>query len=587
MRHAHVVGWILLLSACHGPARPNGYLGLDAGDGAQPDTGVAPDMTSTAPGCEGQTPYRSGPDGGRELLASCAGERPFCAPRTGDCLACLPGSARCDPERGEVPQRCAEDGSRWVDQPACAGSEGLRCSAGRCGDPCALADGERQYLGCDYWASATPNTQLYSGFPFAVALANPHAYAVTVRISGGALGEPRTEELRPGEARAVELPWVDALVQFSRSFQGCTCTDVNCQPQETARSAVVRGGAYRIHATAPVAAYQFNPLTFEGRSPAGQCLDSYTNDASLLLSAAALTRRYVALTVPRHGSAGGFLAVVATAAGATSLTVRLPRNHGVAGAPSGTVRHAGLQAGDVVVIAQSDWGDLSGAVVEATAPVAAFAGHDCAYVPTTRVACDHLEEQLLPLETLGREYVVADLRDRDLGSLVRMVAPFSDTIVTFEPTRIAQAQRLGAGQVFDAPARESFRIRSSRPLLVMQFMYGAGESSPDGGDPSMVQEVPVEQFRDRYDLFVPDTFTASFLGVVAPHGASVLLDGAPLAATLEPLGAWDVLHARVAPGRHELRTREGVPLGVKVYGTGTGASYMYPGGLDLRLLAPE
>ena len=45
--------------------------------------------------------------------------------------------------------------------------------------------------------------------------------------------------------------------------------------------------------------------------------------------------------------------------------------------------------------------DLTGSIINADQPVAVFGGHDCAYVPYDQAACDHLEEQLLPNETLG------------------------------------------------------------------------------------------------------------------------------------------------------------------------------------------
>ena len=101
-----------------------------------------------------------------------------------------------------------------------------------------------------------------------------------------------------------------------------------------------------------------------------------------------------------------------------------------------------------------------------------------------------------------------------------------------------------------------------------------------------MQEVPGQQLRDRYDCVVPSTYTSNFVVLVVPRGARVLLDGNELTGASEMLGAWYVLHAPVMPGRHHLRTAEGVPLGVKVYGTARYTSYMYPGGLDLRLLPP-
>jgi hypothetical protein len=339
-----------------------------------------------------------------------------------------------------------------------------------------------------------------------------------------------------------------------------------------------------------VAAYQFNPLTFQTTNASGTCLNSFTNDASLLLSQRSLTRRYLVLTAPNfvvQGNVlGGFIAVVATTGESTSVTVRLPPRSGVIEAQDNVVRRENMAPGDVALIVGSQAGDLSGAVVEASNAVAVFAGHDCTFIPQGLPACDHLEEQVLPLETLGQDFVLSDLRDRDAPVVVRMVAARDDTLVRFDPATLSPPRRLAAGQVIELTVNDSFRVSANRPLQVAQLMTGLGMVRRGAGDPALVTEVPTQQYRDRYDIFVPDTYTSNFLGVVAPRGARVLLDESPLTGDVESLGPWSVIHAAVTPGRHQLRTVEGVAFGVKVYGTALYTSYMYPGGLDLRLLTP-
>jgi len=545
--------------------------------------------------CEGQTPYTCA-NNTRAYQEACGGARPFCNPGNG-CLACVPTTTRCAPEQPDVPQRCAEDGSRWVDQPACEGA--MRCAEGSCGDPCLVSDTVRPYLGCDYIATQTPNSQLAPRFTFAVALSNPQTFPVTVQIRGGALAaEGRDLTLAPGAVETVGLPWVQGLVQFNPSNPGCNGSDPRrCAGGEPARSAVVRGGAYQIHATAPVAAYQFNPLRYQ--TGAGTSLiNSFTNDASLLIARRALTHRYVVVTSPnwvagrdpntqRDVVLGGFIAVVATAGETTSVTVRLPPGAGVSTATNNVVQHDNLTPGDVAVVVGDRAGDLSGSLIEASGPVAVFVGHDCTQMPIGRTACDHLEEQLFPLEVLGREYVVSRLRDRAaVVHVTRIVAPLNNTVVRVDPSSLYPAVQLNAREVMDIQSDTSFRISSSAPVAVAQFMVGQGDSREVSGDPAMVLEVPSQQFRSRYDFLVPDTYERNFLDVVAPRGSHPLLDGAPLGGVAERVGPWDVIHVEAVPGAHRLVTSEGVPLGVKVSGTAPYTSYMYPGGLDLRLLTP-
>jgi len=534
--------------------------------------------------CDGQTPYRC-VEGARQAQPPCTGDRPFCV--SGVCAACPPAALRCSPNDAALPERCRDDGSGWLPTTACNTAAGERCTDGRCGDPCALPDGAQGYLGCEYWATQTPNSQLDRSFPFAVALANPQTFPVSVRISGGGLDTPTELTLAPGAVQSVNLPWVEGLVQGSEQNRGCL-PGQTCAGYPPARTATVVRGAYHIESTAPVGAYQFNPLTFSRDGG----FHSYTNDASLLLSRRALTQRYLVLTAPNWSptpsiTLGGFIAITAVQGETTSVTVTLPRNAGVVG-ESETVRRDNLTPGDVFVLVGGRAGDLSGAVVEASAPVAVFAGHDCTNVPQSRVACDHLEEQVPPLETLGRDFVVAPLVDRpNTTSVIRIAANFDGTIVRFDPPTLRPALTLGARQVFEFQTSQAFRMSASRPVIVAQLMTGQGtDARSASGDPAMVYEVPTQQFRDRYDLLVPSTYTHNFLGVVVPRGAHPLLDGVALETARTNVGPWDVLSTPVGAGAHRLRTAEGVPLGVKVYGTARFTSYMYPGGLDLRLLPP-
>src|SRR5207302_5586127 len=118
---------------------------------------------------------------------------------------------------------------------------------------------------------------------------------------------------------------------------------------------------------------------------------------------------------------------------------------------------------------------------------------------------------------------------------------------------------------------ENFLVTGERPILVTQFMIGLGQRiecqvfpgvPPEDrddcvGDPAMVMEVPVEQFRNRYDLLIPSTYHLNFVNLVAPVGAEVTLDGNPLDATRVrgpyPVGSGlEVRVLRIDPGAHTL-----------------------------------
>jgi hypothetical protein len=181
--------------------------------------------------------------------------------------------------------------------------------------------------------------------------------------------------------------------------------------------------------------------------------------------------------------AGGFFAVVGTRPTPTRVSVRMTGASrggiGISPLRANEERAFTLGAGEVLLLVGDGAGSLSGARVTSDQPVAVFAGHDCTTVPAERSACDHLEEQLPPVEAWGREAIVAPLRDRaSTPSVVRVTSEVDGNEVRFEPATVGPPTTLAAGQSVEVSAAVAFRVTGTRPLLVAQLMIGAGA----GGD---------------------------------------------------------------------------------------------------------
>jgi hypothetical protein len=101
--------------------------------------------------------------------------------------------------------------------------------------------------------------------------------------------------------------------------------------------------------------------------------------------------------------------------------------------------------------------------------------------------------------------------------------------------------------------------------------------------------VPTEQFRSDYVFIASKTYDANFVNVTAPSGTSVVLDGTPIPSSeFQPIGKSGYSVARHALGadREVHHATAALPFGIVVYGYGTYTSFMYPGGLDLKRIAP-
>jgi hypothetical protein len=558
--------------------------------GVSRDGGAVAAMDRGAPGpcvpgriyCAGTMAFRCDDQGAVIQQTSCGGATSTCVEGLG-CRACTPNLAQCDRADPQRVVTCRADGSGFDPGATCNEANGESCQAGRCVSRCAESELGRSYLGCEYWPTVTPNSQLNPGFEFAVVISNPQTYAVRASFSGGALTAPRELTLAPGAIETVILPWVYELSQNTR---GAAAPGM----RPAARSALRRGGAYRLRTNGPVAAYQFNPLTFS--LPASRVF-SYTNDASLLLPQGVLTRRYTVSTWPNWSRGfNGFVSIVGVTGESTEVVVRpaaaVSAGTGVTALSPGNAGTYTLQPGDVLQLVSTGPGDLTGTSIESSLPVAVYVGHDCSNVPLDRIACDHLEEQLFPNETWGRNYVVTGLRDRGATTpaIVRIVSQVDGNALTFDPPVLAP-RTLRAGEVVELSTAQHFRVIGTRPFLVMQYMIGQGSEDPMGtGDPAMVTEVPVLQYRTQYDFFVPSTYPRNFINIVAPVGAQLALDGAPIPRSTEVVSGQDIYTIPIPAGPHRIRADGEQQFGIKVYGVATFTSYMYPGGLDLRILTP-
>src|SRR5690606_17680113 len=106
-----------------------------------------------------------------------------------------------------------------------------------------------------------------------------------------------------------------------------------------------------------------------------------------------------------------YFAITGTQDG-TTVTVKTSPKGAIAGGggvpetPGGGTATFSLDAGDVVLVVGTENGDFSGTLVTASAPIQVVSGIACSQIPHGTVACDHLEETVLPVETIGKRYFV-------------------------------------------------------------------------------------------------------------------------------------------------------------------------------------
>ena len=551
----------------------------------------------------------------------CAASGQICAPGLG-CRACVPAQVTCT---GEMVSLCNIEGTARMPGPTCDPSIGEHCSQAGCVNLCEQAVTDHSYIGCDYYPTVLPNSELNPAFQYAVVIANPQLVDAQVTILHST---DVIEQLvvPPGALAIRELPWVDAL----RGTAGAPA------------SVLVPDGAYHVVSDVPVTLTQFNPLRYQSSptctstDPVDGCF-SYTNDASLLLPVHVLTGSYLVVSrpthvldrvesgmAPMHGASPGFVAIVNAEDHAIAVTVRssahtLPSSDGAVPALApGESHDFALAVGDVLVLESADPSgacpgvsdmdmrgtttvtycdpgrdyDLTGTEIVSSERVAVYSGHDCTFVPYNRWACDHVEEQIFPVESLANDLFVPVTHPIRMGepNILRIVAVGGAAHVTFDPPLRdgTDAVDLTRGEYTEHEVDQDVWARADGPILGALFLVGQnylgfdtiGRSPFAVGDPAMSLVVPTAQYRRSYEILAPDTYSQSYIGVAIPMGGQVYLDDAPITGMLTQSTATGMAtgQIRISAGSHAIRGDH--LFGLYVYGFGSYTSYMVPGGMD-------
>ena len=503
------------------------------------------------------------------------------------CLLCEPGTFSCDANGNS--QKCAPDGMSFEPDEACDGVQGVKCDAnsGKCAGACAPATLGLSYIGCDYYPTTLANlheTQPWN-FNYAVVVANTSNNTANITITKGA-NMVATDTVGPNTAKVITLPYVNNLVKPT----------IN----EAGPSLIEPDGAYRLRSNQPVTVYQYEPLQYQSGN-----LFSYTNDASLLLPVNTWTGNYIVASRNHWPISGfnlpGWYAVVASKDN-TKVTLKPSATGGKVFAGGGVAADGNgvvtLNEGDVLEVftvaggGNPDTSDLTGTIIAADKPVQVFAGHKCTQVPVGTQACDRLEEAMLPIETLAKQYLITPPLIPTGGNtpkpqMIRVIATEANTVISYDPPQAGAPTMLAnAGDYFEiAKNGADFQISSDKKILVSQYMQGQ-QAGGNSGDPAMALAVATEQYRGDYLFHAPTNYEKNFVNITAPMAATVTLDGAAVGGFVA-IGGTGYGVARVqlsnnGDGNHRITATQ--PVGISVYGYGQYTSYWYPGGLDLELL---
>jgi hypothetical protein len=499
---------------------------------------------------------------------------------------CLPGDMRCADD-GNI-EVCAETGLEWVIEECgnytecklCIGTDDPLCEGvgARCAGPCDPDQKPASSEGCSFVATRLffvrpGHAGIHSLFVGNNDAEGRDATVDFIRIDEGTRDEiiEETIVLSPGEAHQFYLTH---------------------SPIMSGSSLLRTGGIYRIKSDLPVTAMQMAP-----HPPANR-----HSDTSLLLPEEAERTDFVVPGAPGKGSLAspddfsGYATIIALEDD-TEVTYVSPHvatfGNGapIPGAAAGepvTVtlhRYDNMRISAEQVPDVSRWHnwDISGLIINSTKPISVFSGSNCGVYPENARSCDHMQEQVFPLTYWGQEYVLPSVPDRafeDLDTIPmvvsearnhwRIFAGADDVTITVSPpvpelplsmdglSSVITLENRGDFELFTSAIGENHVVTGDRPFLPVQYQQswkGGGETygGPQdwefalGGDPSMCQMVPSEQWLNDYTFVLTGDYDREYLHIIRRSGGADVTytgpDGVPVtidAAEFSAIGEFEV-----------------------------------------------
>lgn len=524
--------------------------------------------------------------------------------------------------------------------------DGGYCQAGKCVFYCDIAAQEHSYLGCDYFTAILDTRTQRSDPIFALVIANVNSersakVSITVSNDGATesdagkcvycndnmsscFSQNSSKDLvvQPGKLGIIQFPSDRMLKTTQKSWL-----------------------SYRIKSNLPVTVYQFspidnsdaNPFNANGKSKDWNVIEmlsngkSFSNDASLLMPTTSVFSNYRTVTfrsVLGQNAAGATetWASYITVIGASDEDVNLiitptddiVAGNGVTAISKGTDYEFTVKKFQVYNFETDQSSrDLTGSWIRCKdstkncGPVVAFSGNASTVIPNDKGYADHLEHQLFPVQTLGKDYILVKTKVKGQEyDYARIVAVEDGTKITYSPNAPAALSPytsspaktdLNAGEWTEFYFKDSYTIKSDKPVMLAQFLTGADMISEEcatsdyeyhkancPGDPALMLIPSSEQFRKDYVFLTPGSYKSNYATIVFKTETNAKINGKDLDNITDISGSgysYSIVDLGSEFSRHTLVCDE--PCGLYVYGWESDVSYAYPGGLNLEKLSND
>jgi hypothetical protein len=493
---------------------------------------------------------------------------------------------------------------------------------------CTAAAQQRGNAGCSFFPTQLAvsddvdyNVTGYFDSCYAVFVVNPGTHPVHLALARGGAQLPLAQVARVPQGAGETLTYAPfdpvaglgprqvAMLFLSDAPDSAIACPTGVTPATAMTTALIDpakrqaatgiGQAFHLTSDWPVVAYQITPYS-------GGNIYGLTSATLLLPQESWGTNHFASTPVDAQHS----LIMVTAGQDGTMVTVR-PSVAVAAGgtipatAAGATVRVA-LDAGQFVQLVDTGTGmrpaGLSGSVISASKPVSVISGAD---MFSSNRSISSAQQQILPIEALGNQYVAVKHRNRttvDESEWWQLVGVADGTTLSYLPAAPPGAPAvIGAGQVARWQTKDPFVVSSqdaNHPFELTTYMSGWHDTENALGDPEFVNVPATGQYMNAYTFFTDPTYRETSLVVVRKRGADGKFADVHLGCSATPIAgfqpagdfqlAWVSLASTPADGDYlpplagcdnGRQTMDSTaPFAVTVWGWFSGVSYAYPAG---------
>ncbi len=422
--------------------------------------------------------------------------------------------------------------------------------------------------GKDFWVVQTPNgkSARTDTAQFAISVSNQGSQPATVII---------TNPVKPTITRTLAA---GALEMFFFPTENPNIIPAVNPNASNVSTNVYKNNVYHVTSNENVIVYSFNPF-----------YNVITNDAALVLPTHGLGKQYRAISYihPLGGSGNSYFDVVASQ---DNTTVK-------------TYNRAGTLVDNVVINKGECFqrlngnalaSDVTGWFIEADKPVGVLSGTQFTGVGNSNGASDHLDEQIVPIESLSKTYIASPTNARPLNcaygncaqDVFRYVATEDNTVITTSPN-VGGGVLVKKGDFLEITTSTPHVVSGNKSFYGFQYIVSQNSGTPVAGigDPALMAMPVIDQFQYRYSYVVPSSFPSNFINVVAPAGTKLNLDGVIISPNWITAGTVNGVLYKAATiatsaGVHNISADK--KMGLVTTGFGSVASYGYMGGSGLQ-----